>query len=263
MRELEFKDIIYEKKEGIAKIIINRPHAYNAFTTNTLKELALAFEDAELDPTIGVVVLTGAGDKAFCSGGDLKEASQKGGYNRENDYWHERLHHDIRTISKPTIAAVNGYAIGGGHILHLLCDITIASENAKFGQAGPRVGSFDAGFGASYLARCVGEKKAREIWFLCRQYTAQEALEMGLVNKVVPQDKLMEEVELWCREILEKSPFALKFLKKALNADTDHQWGFDEMSQAAVRLYWATEEAEEAKRAFSEKRKPDFSKFRR
>jgi naphthoate synthase len=263
MGQLDFKDIIYEKKEGIAKIIINRPHAYNAFTTNTLKELALAFEDAEQDPTIGVVVLTGAGDKAFCSGGDLKEAAQPGGYNRENDYWHERLHHDIRSISKPTIAAVNGYAIGGGHILHLLCDLTIASENAKFGQAGPRVGSFDAGFGASYLARCVGEKKAREIWFLCRQYTAQEALEMGLVNKVVPQDKLEEEVELWCREILDKSPFALKFLKKAFNADTDHQWGFDELSQAAVRLYWATEEAEEAKKAFSEKRRPDFSKFRR
>jgi len=263
MEGLIFKDIICEKKEGVAEITINRPHAYNAFTSNTLKELALAFEDADQDPEVGVVVLTGAGDKAFCSGGDLKEAAQSGGYNRENDYWHSRLHHSIRCTSKPTIAAVNGYAIGGGHILHLLCDISIASENAKFGQAGPKVGSFDAGFGASFLARCVGEKKAREIWFLCRQYTAKEALEMGLVNKVVPPDKLKEEVNLWCKEILANSPFALKFLKKALNADTDHQWGFDEMSGAAVRLYWATEEAEEAKKAFSEKRKPDFSKFRK
>jgi len=263
MEQLVFKDIIYEKKEGIAKITINRPRAYNAFTSNTLRELALAFEDADQDPAVGVVVLTGAGDKAFCSGGDLKEAVQSGGYNRENDYWHSRLHHSIRSTSKPTIAAVNGYAIGGGHILHLLCDISIASENAKFGQAGPKVGSFDAGFGSSFLARCVGEKKAREIWFLCRQYTAKEALEMGLVNKVVPPDKLEEEVNIWCREILANSPFALKFLKKAFNADTDHQWGFDEMSGAAVRLYWATEEAEEAKKAFSEKRKPDFSKFRK
>ena len=258
-----FEEIIYEKKEGIAKLTINRPRAYNAFTTKTLEELTLAFENADRDPTVGVVVLTGAGDKAFCSGGDLKEAAQPGGYNRENDYWHERLHHAIRSISKPTIAAVNGYAIGGGHILHLLCDISIASENAKFGQAGPRVGSFDAGFGASYLARCVGEKKAREIWFLCRQYPAKEALEMGLVNKVVAPDQLEAEVEVWCREILDKGPYALKFLKKAFNADTDHQWGFDELSQAAVRLYWATEEAEEAKKAFDEKRKPDFSKFRK
>jgi naphthoate synthase len=208
MEELVFKDIIYEKKEGIAKITINRPHAYNAFTSNTLRELALAFEDADRDPAVGVVVLIGAGDKAFCSGGDLKEAAQPGGYNRENDYWHSRLHHSIRSTSKPTVAAVNGYAIGGGHILHLLCDISIASENAKFGQAGPEVGSFDAGFGASFLARCLGEKKA-------------------------------------------------------FNADTDHQWGFDEMSGAAVRLYWATGEAEEAKEAFSEERKPNFSKFRK
>jgi naphthoate synthase len=258
-----FEEIIYEKKEGVAKMTINRPRAYNAFTSKTLEELTLAFEDADRDPAVGVAVLTGAGDKAFCSGGDLKESAQAGGYNRENDYWHERLHHSIRGISKPTIAAVNGYAIGGGHILHLLCDISIASENAKFGQAGPKVGSFDAGFGASYLARCVGEKKAREIWFLCRQYTAQEALEMGLVNKVVPHEKLEEEVNTWCKEILAGSPYALKFLKKAFNADTDHQWGFDEMSQAAVRLYWGTEEAEEAKKAFSEKRRPDFSKFRK
>lgn len=263
MDQLSFEDIIYEKRDGIAKLTINRPHVYNAFTTNTLKELALAFEDAEQEPTIGVVILTGAGDKAFCTGGDFKEGVQPGGYNRENDYWHSRLHHSIRCISRPTIAAVNGYAIGGGHILHLLCDMTIASENAKFGQAGPRVGSFDGGFGASYLARIVGEKKSREIWFLCRQYTAQEALEMGLVNKVVPSAKLEEEVNSWCREILNKSPFALKFLKKAFNADTDHQWGFEEMSMSAVRLYWATEEAEEGKKSFNEKRGPDFCKFRK
>lgn len=263
MEKLEFKDIIYETKEGIAKITINRPHAYNAFTTNTLKELALTFEDADQAPNVRVVVLTGAGGKAFCTGGDYKEAEQPGGYSRENDYWHSRLHHSMRMISKPTIAAVNGYAIGGGHILHLICDISIASENARFGQAGPRVGSFDGGFGASYLARAVGEKKAREIWFLCRQYTAQEALEMRLVNKVVPLDKLEEEVNEWCREIIALSPYALKFLKKAFNADTDHQWGFEEMSMSAVRLFWATEEAEEAKRAFGEKRQPDFSKFSR
>ena len=263
MKESDFNEIIYEKKEGIAKITINRTRVYNAFTTNTLRELTLAFEDADQDPTIGVVVLTGAGDKAFCTGGDFKEGAQPGGYNRENDYWHSRLHHSIRSTSKPTIAAVNGYAIGGGHILHLLCDLSIASDNAKFGQAGPKVGSFDAGFGASFLARCVGEKKAREIWFLCRQYTAQEALEMGLVNKVVPLDKLEEEVKVWCKEILEKSPYALKFLKKAFNADTDHQWGFEEMSMSAVRLYWATEEGEEGKKAYMEKREPDFSKFRK
>lgn len=263
MEELEFKDIVYQKKDGIAKLIICRPRVYNAFRTNTLKELALAFEDADRDPTIGVVVLTGEGDKAFCTGGDFKEGAQPGGYDRENDYWHSRLHHSMRSISKPTIAAVNGYAIGGGHILHLICDMTIASENAKFGQAGPRVGSFDGGFGASYLARVVGEKKAREIWFLCRQYTAQEALEMGLVNKVVPPDKLEEEVNAWCKEILTKSPYALKFLKKAFNADTNHQWGFEEMSMSAVRLYWATEESEEGKKASAEKREPDFSKFRK
>jgi len=263
MVETAFNDIIYEKKEGIARITINRPQVYNAFRTNTLRELALAFEDADQDPAIGVVVLTGAGDKAFSTGGDFKEGAQPGGYDRENDYWHSRLHHSIRAVRKPTIAAVNGYAIGGGHILHLLCDLSIASENAKFGQAGPRVGSFDGGFGASYLARVVGEKKAREIWFLCRQYTAQEALEMRLVNKVVPRAKLDQEVDAWCREILALSPYALKFLKKAFNADTDHQWGFEELSQSAVRLYWDTEEAEEGKKAFSEKRKTDFSKYRK
>lgn len=262
MEEIEFKEIIYQKKEGVAKIAMNRPQVMNAFTLNMLKELTLAFEDAEIDSTIGVVVLTGAGDKAFCTGGDAKEAAKPEGYPKESDYWHSRLHHVMRSCSKPTIAAVNGYAIGGGHIFHVLCDITIASDNARFAQFGPRVGSFDAGFGASYLARIVGEKKAREIWFLCRQYTAQEALEMGLVNKVVPLDKLEAEVDNWCKEILTKSPYALKFLKKSLNADTDHQWGFEEMGISAVRLFWATAEAEETKKAFAERREPDFSKFR-
>lgn len=259
---MEFKDILYEKKGGVAKIIINRPEVYNAFTTNTLKEIAYALEDAELDSSIGVVVLTGAGNKAFCTGGDMRESAQSGGYNREMDYWHTAVHRAIRSISKPVIASVNGYAIGGGHILHLLCDLTIASENARFGQAGPRVGSFDAGFGVSYLTRVVGEKKAREIWYLCRQYTAQEALEMGLVNKVVPLDKLEEEVDKWCQEILSLSPTALKFCKLAFNAETDHQYGFEGWNMAAVRMFWATEEASEAKKAFSEKRKPDFMKFR-
>lgn len=259
---MDFKDILYEKKEGVAKIMINRPEVYNAFTTHTLKEMASALEDAELDSSIGVVVLTGAGNKAFCTGGDMKESSQAGGYNTEMDYWHTAVHRAIRNIPKPVIAAVNGYAIGGGNILHLLCDLTIASENARFGQAGPRVGSFDAGFGASYLTRVVGEKKAREIWYLCRQYTAQEALEMGLVNKVVPPERLEKEVEEWCREILSLSPTALKFCKLAFNAETDHQFGFEGWSMAAVRLFWATAEAGEAKKAFSEKRKPDFNKFR-
>ena len=259
---MEFKDILYEKKDGVAKITINRPQAYNAFTTDTVKELAQAFEDAELDSDIGVVVLTGAGDKAFCTGGDVKEAAKPGGYDKEMDYWHSAVHRAIRNIPKPVIAAVNGYAIGGGHILHLICDLTIASENARFGQAGPRVGSFDAGFGVSYLTRVVGEKKAREIWYLCRQYTAQEALEMGLVNKVVPLDKLEEEVNKWCQEILALSPTALRFCKLAFNADTDHQYGFEGWSMAAVRMFWATGEAGEAKKAFAEKRKPDFTKFR-
>ena len=259
---MQFQDILYEKKAGIAKITINRPHVYNAFTTNTMKEISEALTDAEFDPAVGVVVLTGAGDKAFCTGGDLKEAAQPGGYSEEMDYWHCVVHRAIRTIPKVVIAAVNGYAIGGGNILHLICDLTIASENAKFGQAGPRVGSFDAGFGVSYLTRVVGEKKAREIWFLCRQYTAQEALEMGLVNQVVPYEKLEEAVNHLCQEILSLSPTAIKFCKIAFNAETDHMFGFEGWAHAAVRMFWGTEEASEAKKAFAEKRKADFSKFR-
>jgi len=259
---MQVEDIIYEKKSGVAKITINRPRVYNAFTTNTMKEIGEALTDAEFDPAVGVVVLTGAGDKAFCAGGDLKEAAQPGGYSKEMDYWHCAVHRAIRNIPKPVIAAVNGYAIGGGNILHLICDLSIASETARFGQAGPRVGSFDAGLGVSYLTRVVGEKKAREIWFLCRQYTAQEALDMGMVNKVVPSDKLEEEVDKWCQEILSLSPTALKFCKLAFNAETDHMLGFEGWAHASVRLFWAGEEAEEAKKSFTEKRKADFSRFR-
>lgn len=251
---MELKDIVYEYRKNVAWIIINRPKQYNAFTTNTLKELCFALEKAELDENVRVVVLRGAGDKAFCSGGDTEE-SKSGGYDREMDYWHTKAHHMIRAITKPVIAAVNGWAIGGGHIFHVICDISIAADTAKFGQAGPRVGSFDAGFGAAYLTRVVGEKKAREIWFLCRAYTAQEAMEMGLVNKVVPLADLDAEVEKWCKEIIELSPTAIKFLKAAFNADTDHIFGFETMSQAATRLYWGSEEAKLYKNKFMERKK--------
>ena len=251
---MEFQDIIYSKENGVGKVIINRPQFYNAFRTHTLKEICSALEDAELDPDIRVVVLRGSGDKAFCTGGDVQEA-KGGGYEKEMDYWHTKVHHMIRALTRPVIAAVNGWAIGGGHILHIICDLSIAADTAKFGQAGPRVGSFDAGFGASYLARVVGEKKAREIWFLCRTYTAQEALEMKLVNKVVPLEKLDGEVEKWCNEIKELSPYAIRFLKHAFNADTDHISGFETMSMAAVRLFWESKEAKEYKEAFLARKK--------
>ena len=252
---MKFQDLIYTKKDGIAKITINRPEVYNAFRPGTLIEMSEGLEDADLDDNIRAVILTGAGEKAFCTGGDVKEIEGGAGYSKDMDYWHTRVHQAIRTLSKPVIAAVNGYAIGGGNVLVTICDMAIASENAVFGQAGPRVGSFDAGFGGAYLSRIVGEKKAREIWFLCRQYTAKEALEMGLVNKVVPLNKLQEEAETWCKEICEMSPTAIKFMKFAFNADTDHMNGFENMAQAAVRLYWGTEEAAEAKRTWAEKRK--------
>jgi naphthoate synthase len=251
---MEFTEILYEKKEGVARIVINRPQVYNAFTTNTLKEMSLALEESELDDAVRVIVIRGAGEKAFCTGGDFGE-SQQGGYNKEMDYWHTRAHHLLRAVTKPVIAAVNGYAIGGGQILQLICDLSIAADTAKFGQAGPRVGSFDAGFGAGYLARAVGEKKAREIWFLCRTYTAQEALEMGLVNKVVPLAELDAEVARWCDEIISLSPTALKFLKAAFNADTDHIFGFEAMSAAATRLFWETDEAKAQKKKFTERKK--------
>lgn len=246
---MSYDDILYLKKNQIAKITINRPDAYNAFRTHTLKEICMALEDAELDNDIRVVVLRGAGDKAFCTGGDTQE-SKLGGYDKQMDYWHGRAHHLLREVTKPVIAAVNGWAIGGGHILHVICDVSIAADTAKFGQVGPKVGSFDAGFGAAYLARVVGEKKAREIWMFCRTYSAPEALSMGLVNRVVPLAQLDAEVDVWCEEVKAMSPFALRFLKHSFNADTDHISGFENMSMAAVRLFWDTEEAKQQKATF-------------
>ena len=258
---MEFEDILYQKKDGLAKITINRPNVLNAFRTLTLKELCEAFKDAEVDRDVGVVVLTGAGDRAFCVGGDSKETPD-GGYTMELHRHHATLHRAIRFIPKPVIAAVNGWCVGGGNVFCTLCDLAIASENARFGQAGPRVGSFDAGFGASFLSRIVGEKKAREIWFLCRNYTAQEALDMGLINKVVPSDKLEAEVDDWCKELLAKSPTALKFLKVSMNADSDNLFGMEGLAENAVWLYWQTEEGKEGRKSYLEKRAPDWDRFR-
>ncbi len=261
----DFRDILYDKAEGIAKITINRPEVRNAFRPLTVKEMIAALQDARLDESIGVIILTGAGDKAFCSGGDQKIRGDAG-YKDESGQHHLNVldfQKDIRACPKPIIAMVAGYAIGGGHVLHVMCDLTIAAENAIFGQTGPKVGSFDGGFGASYLARIVGQKKAREIWYLCRQYDARQALEMGLVNAVVPLEKLEEETVKWCREILEKSPLAIRCLKAALNADCDGQSGLQELAGNATLLYYMSEEAQEGKRAFVEKRKPDFSRFPR
>jgi naphthoate synthase len=261
----EDQDIIYEKFEGIARITINRPEVRNAFRPQTLIEMDSAFRDANEDPHIGVVVLTGAGDMAFCSGGDQRVRGVGGyvgtdGVPRLNVLPLQKF---IRSMPKPVIAQVNGYAIGGGHVLHVVCDLSIASENAIFGQTGPRVGSFDGGFGASYLARVVGQKKAREIWFLCRQYNAAEAYEMGLVNKVVPLAELEAETVQWCREILALSPTALRLLKSAFNAELDGQAGIQELAGNATLLFYHMEEAIEAKNAFLHKRKPDFSRFPR
>lgn len=261
----EFTDIIYEKAEGIAKLTINRPHVRNAFRPETVQELCQAFSDAREDPSIGVIILTGAGPLAFCSGGDQKVRGNGGyvghdGVPRLNVLDFQRM---IRTCPKPVVAMVAGYAIGGGHVLHMLCDLTIAADNARFGQTGPRVGSFDGGWGASYMARLVGQKKAREIWFLCRQYDAQQALDMGLVNTVIPLDKLEEETVQWCREILANSPIAIRCLKAALNADCDGQAGLQELAGNATLLYYMTEEGKEGKNAFLEKRRPDFTKFPR
>ena len=249
----DYTDIIFEKAEGIGKITINRPEVRNAF--NRCRE----------DQEIGVVIFTGQGEKAFCSGGDQRVRGE-GGYVGEDGVPRLNaldLHKVIKYLPKPVIAMVAGYAIGGGHVLHLLCDLTIAADNARFGQTGPRVGSFDAGWGATYMARVVGHKKAREIWYLCRQYDAQEALDMGLVNKVVPLEQLESETVQWCREILEKSPIALRFLKSAFNADTDGLAGIQQLAGDATMLYYMTEEGKEGKNAFLEKRKPDFSKFPR
>ncbi|MFC2036251.1 enoyl-CoA hydratase-related protein [Chloroflexota bacterium] len=257
----KFEDVLYEKRPGVARITINRPESYNAFRTQTQFELIKAFEDAADDDRIGVVVFTGAGDKAFCTGGDAKEA--KSGYKKGMVGADIRVKTLIREMPKPVIAAVNGYAIGGGHVYHVLCDLSIASENAVFAQAGPMVGSFDGGMGAVDLIRVVGEKKAREIWYLCHRYTAQEALNMGLVNKVVPADKLEEEVDKWCDEILDKSPKAIASLKAAFAAATVEMRGLELMSSRYMWDYYATEESGHWKQSFWDKKKPEWQRFRR
>jgi 2-ketocyclohexanecarboxyl-CoA hydrolase len=260
---VNYTDVLYEKKDGVAWITINRPEVRNAFRTRTVHERTDAFLDARFDPEIGVVVLTGAGDKAFCSGGDQKERGG-GGYSKDGDRPMdvEALHTAIRHIPKPVIAMVNGFAIGGGHVLHVLCDLSIAADTAVFGQTGPRVGSVDAGHGTGFLARAVGEKKAREIWYLCRQYSAQDAHAMGLVNRVEPLKDLRAEVEQWCRELLEKSPTALALAKQSFNIDSEQRAGVAEFAGTALRLYYQTEEAMEGRNAFVEKRPVDFRKFR-
>lgn len=262
----QYEDIKLEKTEdGIAKVTINRPKVRNAFRPETVIEMQEAFDICRNDSDVGVVILTGEGHEAFCSGGDQKIRGHKGyvgndGIPRLNVL---DLQKQIRSLPKPVVAMVAGYAIGGGHVLHVVCDLTIAASNAKFGQVGPKVGSFDGGLGSSYLARIVGQKKAREIWFLCRQYNAEEALEMGLVNCVVPVDQLEEETLKWCREMLQHSPLALRCLKAAMNADCDGQMGLVDLAGNATLLYYMTEEAQEGRKAFVEKRKPDFSKFTR
>jgi naphthoate synthase len=265
VKEREYEDIIYETYNHIAKITINRPEVRNAFRPKTVMEMIDAFSYARDDSNIGVIILTGAGDKAFCSGGDQKVRGH-GGYVGEDNIPRLNvldLQRLIRVIPKPVIAMVAGYAIGGGHVLHVVCDLTIAADNAIFGQTGPKVGSFDGGYGAGYLARLVGHKKAREIWYLCRQYNAQEALEMGLVNTVVPLEKLEEETVKWAEEILEKSPTAIRFLKAAFNADTDGLAGIQQLAGDATLLYYTTDEAKEGRDAFKEKRKPNFGQFPR
>ena len=262
----KYQDIKYERtQDGIAKITINRPEVRNAFRPQTVMELKEAFELAREDAEIGVVILTGEGTQAFCSGGDQKVRGHAGyvgkdGVPRLNVL---DLQKQIRGLPKPVVAMVAGYAVGGGHVLHVVCDLTIAADNARFGQTGPRVGSFDGGLGASYLARIIGQKKAREIWYLCRQYDAQQALDMGLVNTVVPLAQLEAETLIWCREMLELSPMALRCLKSALNADCDGQMGLLDLAGNATLLYYMSDEAKEGKNAYVEKRKPNFRKFPR
>jgi naphthoate synthase len=261
-----YEDILFEKTDdGIARVVINRPERRNAFRPKTVKEMIEAFEVCREDPSIGVVILTGAGDKAFCSGGDQRIRGDQGyvdegGVPRLNVL---DLQKQIRALPKPVIAMVAGYAIGGGHVLHVVCDLTIAADNAIFGQTGPKVGSFDGGLGSSYLARIVGQKKAREIWYLCRQYDARQALDMGLVNAVVPLADLERVTLEWAREILQHSPLALRCLKAAMNADCDGQIGLLDLAGNATLLYYMSEEAQEGKKAFLEKRKPEFGKFPR
>jgi dihydroxynaphthoic acid synthetase len=257
-----YEDIRYEVDGPAAVVTINRPDRYNAFRGQTIEELIAAFRAAWADKAVRCVILTGEGDKAFCSGGDVKQRAETGDYGPtksgmfEVNYFHKL----IRDIPKPVIAAVNGVAIGGGHVLHVLCDLSIASETARFGQAGPRVGSFDAGFGSAYLARVVGEKRAREIWYLCRQYDAATAERWGLVNAVVPPERLLDEAKAWAAEIAEKSPTAIRFLKQSFNADTDHQAGLSNLAMSALDLFTASPEGMEGAAAFAEKRKPDFAR---
>ena len=262
---MNFQDILFDVADGVATVTINRPDVYNAFRAETVDEMIEAFEAAWWDPEVAVVVLTGAEDRAFSTGGDQKAREVGGGYGKKYGgigLRVEELHNIIRAIPKPVIAKVKGYAIGGGHVLHVICDMTIASQTARFGQVGPKVGSVDPGFGTAYLARVVGEKKAREIWYMCRQYSAEEALDMGLVNKIVPPEELDAEVERWCAEIRERSPTALAIAKASFNADTDHIAGIGAMGMQSLALYYGTEEAQEGLRAFQEKRKPEFAKFR-
>jgi naphthoate synthase len=261
---MELTDVRYDASEGIATITIDRPERYNAFTAHTVDELIHCFKRAWAAKDVGVVILTGAGDKAFCTGGDQKQRAETGDYGPSETGLFEIdvLHRVIRDIPKPVIAAVNGFAIGGGHVLHVVCDLTIASDTARFGQSGPPVGSFDAGFGSAYLARIVGEKRAREIWFLCRQYTAQQALEWGLVNAVVPPDRLMDEARAWAGEMLTKSPTALAFLKHSFNAEHEGIAGISQLSFDALGMFVGTDEAAEGVSAFNEKRDPDFGPYR-
>jgi naphthoate synthase len=275
----EYQDIRYEKgvgdADGIAKITINRPEVRNAFRPETVVELSDAFTRAREDHGVGVIILTGEGPDAFCSGGDQRVRGSRGGYVTGVDPSaagrHEAvgrfevtdLHIQIRRLPKPVVAMVAGYAVGGGHVLHVVCDLTIAADNARFGQSGPRVGSFDGGFGATVLSRLVGPKKAKEIWFLCRQYDAHEALAMGLVNTVVPLEQLEPETVKWCREMLAMSPFALRMLKASFNADEDGLAGIQQLAHDANLLFYMTEEAQEGRDAYLEKRKPDYSKFPR
>lgn len=262
----QYQDIkFYKTADGIAKISINRPEVHNAFRPETVLEMQEAFHTCRHDPDVGVIILTGEGGKAFCSGGDQRVRDALGYKDSKgNAGLHVLdLQKQIRQMPKPVIAMVAGYAIGGGHVLHIVCDLTIAADNARFGQVGPKMGSFDGGLGSSYLARIVGQKKAREIWFLCRQYSAQEALDMGLVNHVVPLDQLEEETLKWCREMMQHSPMALRCLKACMNADCDGQIGLLDLAGDATLLYYMTEEAQEGKNALLEKRKPDFSQFPR
>ena len=270
---MTYEDIRYDRDEtGIVTITINRPEKLNAFRAETVDELIDAFQTAWRDRGCGVVILTGEGDRAFCVGGDQSARGEGGGYGTGSDTGGARhdvgidvedLHTLIRDIPKPVIAAVNGYAIGGGHVVHVLCDLTIAADHARFGQVGPKVGSVDPGFGTAYLARVVGQKKAREIWYLCRQYSAEEALQMGLVNAVVPKERLMDEARAWAAEILQKSPTALKLAKASFNADTENIRGIAALGMTGLALYYDTDESAEGTVAFQEKRKPDFGRFRK